>query len=65
MKQNVGKIDRWVRIILGIALLSLLVFLDGGVKWIGLIGLIPLLTGLFNFCPIYALLGISTNKPKK
>lgn len=65
MKQNVGSTDRLVRIILGIAILSLLVFLNGGIKWIGLIGLIPLLTGLFNFCPIYALLGISTNKPKK
>ena len=65
MKQNVGSTDRLVRIIIGIAILSLLVFLNGGIKWIGLIGLIPLLTGLFNFCPIYALLGISTNKPKK
>ncbi|MEN6593613.1 MAG: DUF2892 domain-containing protein [Clostridiaceae bacterium] len=64
MKQNVGSTDRLVRIILGIAILSLLVFLNGGIKWIGLIGLIPLLTGLFNFCPIYALLGISTNKKK-
>ena len=65
MKQNVGKIDRWIRIVLGVALLSLLFILDGGIKWIGLIGLIPLLTGIFSFCPIYALLGISTNKPKQ
>ena len=49
MKQNVGSTDRLVRIIIGIAILSLLVFLNGGIKWIGLIGLIPLLTGLFNF----------------
>ena len=65
MKQNVGNVDRWIRIVLGVALLSLLAFLSGPIRWIGLIGLIPLLTGLFNFCPIYALLGISTNKPKK
>jgi membrane-associated protease RseP (regulator of RpoE activity) len=64
MNKNVGKIDRWIRIILGIAILSLLVFLNGSIKWIGLIGLIPLLTGLLNYCPIYALLGISTDKKK-
>jgi len=61
MKQNVGNTDRWIRIVLGVVLLSLIVFLDGGIRWIGLIGLIPLLTGIFNFCPIYALLKINTN----
>ena len=60
MKQNVGNTDRWIRIVLGVVLLSLIVFLDGGIRWIGLIGLIPLITGLINFCPIYALLGINT-----
>ena len=62
MKQNVGNVDRWIRIVLGVALLSLLVFLNGPIRWIGLIGLIPLVTGIINFCPIYALLGISTKK---
>jgi len=60
MKQNVGKVDRWIRIVLGVALLSLLIFLSGPIRWIGLVGLIPLITGIINFCPIYALLGIST-----
>ena len=62
MKQNVGNVDRWIRIVLGVVLLSLLVFLSGPIRWIGLIGLIPLVTGNINFCPIYALLGISTKK---
>jgi len=62
MKQNVGNVDRWIRIVLGVVLLSLLVFLNGPIRWIGLIGLIPLVTGILNFCPIYALLGISTKK---
>ena len=65
MKKNVGNVDRWIRIVLGVAVLSLLVFLSGPVRWFGLIGLIPLLTGIFNYCPIYALCGISTNKEKK
>lgn len=62
MKQNVGNVDRWIRIVLGVAILSLLVFLNGPIRWIGLVGLIPLVTGIINFCPIYALLGISTKK---
>jgi hypothetical protein len=62
MKQNVGNVDRWIRIVLGVALLSLLVFLNGPIRWIGLIGLVPLVTGIINFCPIYTLLGISTKK---
>ena len=62
MKQNVGNTDRWIRIVLGVVLLSLIVFLDGGIRWIGLIGLIPLITGLINFCPLYALLGLNTKK---
>ena len=62
MKQNVGNVDRWIRIVLGVVLLSLLVFLSGPIRWIGLIGLIPLVTGIVNFCPIYALFGISTKK---
>ncbi len=65
MKQNVGNVDRWIRIVLGVAILSLLVFLNGPIRWIGLVGLIPLVTGIINFCPIYALLGISTKKDNK
>ena len=65
MKKNVGSVDRWIRIVLGIVLLSLIAFLDGGIRWIGLIGLIPLVTGILNYCPIYALLKISTNKGEK
>lgn len=64
MKQNVGRIDRWIRIVIGIVLLSLVVFLSGGIRWIGLIGLIPLITGLVGYCPIYSILKIKTNDPK-
>ncbi len=60
MQKNVGGIDRWIRIILGIILL-LLVFVGPHTKW-GWIGLIPLLTGIFNFCPLYLPLKINTYK---
>jgi hypothetical protein len=60
MKANVGGVDRIGRIVVGAGLLSLLVFLEGNARWWGLIGLVPLLTGIFGFCPLYALLGIRT-----
>ncbi len=50
MKKNVGTVDRWIRIVLGIILLSLLFILPGNLRWWGLIGLIPLLTGMIGFC---------------
>ncbi len=64
MKKNVGKVDKWIRIILGIALLCLIFIIEGNLRWLGLIGLIPLITGLINYCPLYELLGISTTGKK-
>jgi len=60
MKSNVGGIDKVLRIVVGLGLLSLLYFLEGNARWWGLIGLVFLATGLFNFCPLYTLLGINT-----
>ncbi len=62
MKMNVGKIDKAIRLLLAIALFSLLFLLPGQEKWLGLLGLVPLLTGAINWCPIYAVLGMSTCK---
>lgn len=60
MKANVGSIDRALRIVVGVALLSMLVFVEGDTKYWGFVGLVPLLTGLFRFCPLYTMLGIRT-----
>ena len=60
MKPNVGGIDRAVRIIAGLALLSLFFFLDGNARWFALIGFVPLLTGGMRFCPLYSLIGVNT-----
>ncbi len=60
MKANVGSIDRIIRIAVGIALLALLFILPGNERWWGLLGLVPLATGLFSVCPAYSLLGMST-----
>ena len=58
MKINVGSMDRILRIIVGLTLIALAAAGIIGV-W-GWIGVVPLLTGIFRFCPAYALLGTST-----
>jgi len=60
MKANVGSIDRVLRIALGIVILSLVFILEGNARYWGLVGLLPLATGLFRFCPAYSLFGLST-----
>ena len=62
--QNIGQADRWIRIVLGLGLLSLLFILSGGVRYVGLIGLIPLITGAAGSCPLYAVFGVSTKSHK-
>ncbi|MEF3192323.1 MAG: DUF2892 domain-containing protein [Campylobacterales bacterium] len=58
MKCNVGKKDKFIRAILGSALMAYGVTV--GVWLFFLIGLIPMATAITNYCPLYALLGIST-----
>lgn len=58
MKLNEGAVDRILRVIVGIAVLSL-AFIGPKTPW-AYLGVVPLLTGLVGFCPLYALLGINT-----
>jgi hypothetical protein len=58
MKANVGTIDRVLRVLVGLVLIALAATHMIG-AW-GYVGLIPLATGLFRFCPLYSLLGIRT-----
>ena len=58
MTRNVGRIDQGIRIVVGLVLLAI-VFVGPRTPF-GWLGLIPLFTGLFGVCPVYALLGIST-----
>ncbi|MCW3150362.1 DUF2892 domain-containing protein [Stutzerimonas stutzeri] len=62
MKTNVGTIDRTVRIVVGLLLIGLT--LGGVIGMWGWIGVLPLATGIFRFCPAYGLLGIKTCKTK-
>ena len=58
MPTNVGGLDRILRIVVGLILIAL-VFVGPQTPW-GWIGLVPLLTGLFRFCPAYRLLGVNS-----
>lgn len=58
MKTNLGGIDRTLRIIVGIVLIALV--LMGTIGLWGWIGVVPLFTGLFGFCPAYRLLGLNS-----
>jgi len=60
MKINEGAPDRILRVVVGLAILSL-AFVGPQTPW-AYLGLVPLLTGLVGFCPAYALLGLSTCK---
>jgi hypothetical protein len=60
MQINVGGFDRVLRIVAGLILLTFAAVYPGEERWFGLIGVVPLLTGLFRFCPAYTLLGITS-----
>jgi hypothetical protein len=60
MQVNIGSIDKTVRIVAGLVLLSLVFLLEGKARWFGLIGVVPLVTAFTGFCPLYTLLGVNT-----
>jgi hypothetical protein len=62
MNVNVGGTERIVRVAVGIALLSAIFFVEGQARWFGLIGIVPILTGITGFCPAYLPFGINTCK---
>ena len=59
MEINIGSTERLLRIIAGVVITGLGLYFQ---SWWGVIGLVPLLTGLFRFCPLYKMLGMNTCK---
>ena len=57
MKPNIGTLDRNLRFILGLVVIGIGV---ANHSWLGAIGIVPILTAVFRFCPAYCPLGIST-----
>ena len=62
MTRNVGSVDRIVRIVAGLALIAFALFgpAEIGWKWVGFIGVVPILTAFAGVCPAYSLFGIRT-----
>lgn len=65
MARNVGRIDQYVRIIIGLALIAYIVK-DGslGAAWLvaGTVGFVLIATAFFSYCPLYTLLGVNTRQ---
>ncbi len=57
MKANVGTADRIVRVVIGLAIVGAGIYYQ---SWWGAIGLVPVFTAAFGFCPAYLPLGLST-----
>jgi|Cruoilmetagenom7_1024161.scaffolds.fasta_scaffold735259_1 hypothetical protein len=62
MTRNIGKIDRIIRIVIGIAII---IFGVATNSWLGFIGLIPLATGLYGWCGLYSILKVNTTCDKE
>jgi len=64
MKSNEGSIDRIIRVIMGLIILSLWFVLQGNAKYFAVIGFVPLITALLGWCPLYSIFGLNTCKRK-
>lgn len=62
MKKNIHPVERVVRVLVGLVLISM-AFMGPKNLWF-LVGIVPVLTGVIGWCPPYAMLGISTCKIK-
>lgn len=65
MEKNVGTTERTFRIIIGVAILPLIFILDSPMRWLGLIGIVPIVTGIMGWCPAWFVLGIRTGETKR
>ncbi len=63
MKKNIGKVERIIRVVVGLGILSL-AFVGPQSPW-AYLGLMPLVTGLVGWCPPYALLGIGSSESER
>ena len=60
MEANVGGADRIVRVVVGLALLAWVLLGTTDARWWGLIGIVPLATGILGWCPAYLPFGFKT-----
>lgn len=60
MQKNMGTVDRGIRAVVGVVLLVLLFTLQGGIRYVGLLGIVMLITAAVGYCPAYRPFGIRT-----
>ena len=60
MIANVGGADRAVRLVVGVALILFALLSESAYRWWGLVGIVPLVTALARWCPLYMPFGIRT-----
>ena len=66
LAKNVGGLDRIARVIIGLALIAgFFLNADASLRWLYLIGIVPLATGLMQTCPLYSLFGLNTCPVRK
>ena len=63
--KNVRGIDKVFKFVAVFTLLSILLWGDGNLKYLGLIGLVPIISAIFDFCPLCLILGKKSCKIKK
>ena len=62
MEKNIGNTEKTFRIVIGLAILPMFFILEGNLRWIAIIGIVPIVTGIMNWCPAWFLLGIKTGE---
>ena len=63
--KNIGGIDKVFKFVVGFTLFSILLWGDGNLKYLGLIGLVPIISAIFDVCPLCLILGKKSCKIKK
>ena len=62
MKKNIGSTDKMIRLVAAVIIFALYFVLPENLKWLALIGIVPLATALVGFCPLYPLVKMNTDK---
>ena len=65
MMRNVGTVDRWIRMFVGVGLVAGAFFVEGDWRWMAAPGSILILTSIIRFCPAYSLLRLKTGSVPK
>ncbi len=64
MTANIGNTEKVIRIIVAVILFSMWFFLEGNMRFIALVGIVPLVTALASWCPLWTVFGINTCSKK-